>query len=136
MDIQVYEDILGGLVAYNDNLAENYGNLVVPTSPTEPTYPLTVFEEIRNIPMRSYNTCYDRVASIGYRVDIYAKSKGDITKQTIARRLAKDIDSYLTNNVGLTQVSWNVSELENDSSVYHIIMTYVADLHENRRRIL
>ena len=136
MDIQVYEDILGGLVAYNNKLEENYGNDIVATPTIDTTYPYTVFEEIRNTPLRSYNTCYDRVASIGYRVDVYAKNKGNITKQIIARRLAKEIDSYLTNNVGLTQVSWNISDLENDGSVYHIITTYVADLHENRRRIL
>lgn len=136
MDIVVYDDILNGLKEYNRNLAQNYGNNIVGIAPINPTYPLTVFDEIRNQANAAYNTPYDKVSSLGYRVDIFAKTKGNITKQSIARKLAKDIDNYLTNYVGLLQVSWNLNELENDSSIYQITMTYSASLHENRRRII
>ena len=67
--------------------------------------------------------------------DIYAKTKGSVSKQIIARKIAQEVDNYLT-NVGLTRASFNVSDLENDSSIYHIIMTYSGNLYENRRRFI
>ena len=135
MDILAYEYMLQGLKDYNATIEQNYGNVVVATPPTNPTYPLTVFDEIRNVANPNYNSCYERVASVGYRADIYAKTKGSVTKQIIARKIAQEVDRYLT-NVGLTRVSFNVSELENDSSIYHIIMTYSGNLHENRRNLI
>ena len=135
MDILTYEYLLNGLKEYNKEIAQNYGNVVVATPPTNPTFPLTVFDEIRNVANQNYNSCYERLASVGYRADIYAKTKGSVTKQTIARKIAQEVDEYLT-NVGLTRVSFNVSELENDSSIYHIIMTYSGNLQENKRRFI
>lgn len=135
MDILAYEYILENLKAYNASLSQNYGNTVVATPPSNPTYPLTVFDEIRNVANTTYNTCFERVASVGYRADIYAKTKGNITKQIIARKIAQEVDNYLT-SIGLTRISFNISELENDSSIYHIIITYSGNLHENRRRFI
>ena len=135
MDILAYDYMLQGLKDYNATIEQNYGNVVVATPPTNPTYPLTVFDEIRNVSNPNYNSCYERVASVGYRADVYAKTKGSVSKQIIARRIAQEVDRYLT-NVGLSRVSFNVSELENDSSIYHIIMTYSGNLHENRRNLI
>ena len=135
MDIFAYDYMLQGLKDYNATIEQNYGNVVVATPPTNPTYPLTVFDEIRNVANPNYNSCYERVASVGYRADIYAKTKGSVSKQIIARIIAQEVDRYFT-NVGLTRVSFNVSELENDSSIYHIIMTYSGNLHENRRNLI
>lgn len=136
MDIVVYDNILAGLKNYNDALSQNYGNTVVAFPPATPTYPLTVFDEIRNVGNRYYNTDFDRLSSMGYRADIYAKTKGNVTKQTIARKLAQDIDTFLTREIGLNRVSYNVSEIENDGSIYHIIITYEGTLHENRRKFI
>lgn len=135
MDILTYEYLLNGVKEYNTQIEQNYGNVVVATPPNNPTYPLTVFDEIRNVANANYNSCYERLSSVGYRVDIYAKTKGNVSKQIIARRIAQEVDEYLT-NVGLTRVSFNVSELENDSSIYHIIMTYSGNLQENKRRFI
>ena len=135
MDIFAYDYMLQGLKDYNATIEQNYGNVVVATPPANPTYPLTVFDEIRNVANPNYNSCYERVASVGYRADIYAKTKGSVSKQIIARRIAQEVDRYLT-NVGLSRVSFNVSELENDSSIYHIIITYSGNLHENRRKLI
>lgn len=135
MDILAYDYMLQGLKDYNATIEQNYGNVVIATAPTNPTYPLTIFDEIRNVSNVNYNSSYDRVASVGYRADIYAKTKGSVSKQIIARKIAQEVDRYLT-NVGLTRVSFNVSELENDSSIYHIIITYSGNLHENRRKLI
>lgn len=136
MDIQIYRDIFDGLTNYNNKLFKNYGNVIVSYPTSDTTYPHTVFKEIRNVANSRYNTRYDKVSSIGYRVDIFAKDKGNIDKETIARQLMKYIDDYLTYTVGLLQVSYNIVELENDSSIYQIILTYSANLYENRRIII
>ena len=135
MDIYAYDYMLQGLIDFNEQSGKPYKNEVVPYPTTNTRYPFTVFEEIRNIANPQYNGCVDRVASVGYRADIYAQTKGNVTKQTIARKCAEVVDKYLT-GIGLTRVSFNVSELENDSSTYHIIMTYSGNLHENRRRLI
>ncbi len=135
MDILAYEYMLQGLKDYNSTIEQNYGNVVVATPPTNPTFPLTVFDEIRNVANPNYNGCFERVSSVGYRADIYAKTKGSVSKQIIARRIAQEVDNYLT-NVGLTRVSFNISELENDNSIYHIIMTYSGNLQEFRRKFI
>jgi hypothetical protein len=68
-------------------------------------------------------------------VRVYAKTKGKIDKQTIAREVAQMIDKYLS-GVNLTRVSFNANESINDNSIYEIIMTYSGNLHENRRNFI
>jgi hypothetical protein len=136
MNIGVYDDILDGLTEYNEiHSTENYGNSVVPFATSKPTYPYTVFDEIRNMPTR-YNSCHDKVSSLGYKVEIYAKTEGNITKQTIARKIAKLMDDFLSGIVGLKQVSFNANPLINDASIYQIIITYENSFHENRARFI
>jgi hypothetical protein len=135
MDILAYDYILQGLADHNAKRGKPRGNVVVSCPTRDTTYPYTSLQEIRNVANPMYNTCYDRVASVGYRADIYAKSKGKITGQQIARECAQVADEYLT-NIGLTRVSFNVMDLLNDGSIYHIIMTYSGNLHENRRKLI
>ena len=135
MDILAYNDLYDGLEAFNEKSGKPRGNEVVHYAPEKPTYPLTVFDEIRNVANPSYNTCYDRVSSTGYSVRIYAKTKGKITKQQIAREIAQMVDVYLT-NCGLLRISYNANESINDNSIYEIIMTYSGNLHENRRKFI
>ena len=135
MDIQFYDNLLKELKEYNKSLPQNYGNVVVAFPTNNTTYPLTVFEEIRNVGNPNYRTCYDKLASVSYRADIYAKTKGSVSKQVIARNIAKDVDTFLIGK-GLQQFSWNVIPLENDSSIYHIVIVYSGNLHENRRNLI
>lgn len=134
MDIVAYSDMLDGLIEYNKTVKNNYGNKIVRYPTTDTTYPHTVFQEIRNVANANYNTCYERVSSVGYRVDIFAKTKAKIGKDEIARNIAKLCDDYLT-AIGLTRVSFNINDLENDSSIFHIIMTYSGQLNEYRRKL-
>lgn len=135
MDILTYEYMLKGLKEYNNTIKNNYGNVVVEYPTKNTTFPHTVFEEIRNVQNPNFKSRFDRVASIGYRTDIYAKTKGSISKKNIARQVANIIDEYLS-NIGLNRVSYNVSENEENGTIYHIIMTYSGNLHENRRNLI
>ena len=135
MDIYAYDYMLQGLKEYNASVEKNYGNVIVKYPTKDTTYPHTVLSEIRNVANPSYNTCHERVASVGYSVRIYAKTKGNKDKQTIAREIALICDNYLS-GIGLTRISFNANESINDNSIYEIIMTYSGNLHENRRKFI
>ena len=135
MDVLAYDYILQGLREHNESVDKNYGNVVVKYPTRDTTYPHTVFDEIRNVANPRYNTCFERVASVGYMVRIYAKTKGKIDKQTIARMCAQIADEHLT-NIGLTRISYNANESINDNSIYEVIMTYSGNLYENRRKFI
>lgn len=135
MDILAYDYLLNGLKEYNEMQGKPYGNTIVSIPPNTPTYPLTVFHEVRNVADIKYNTNYGKMASVGFRVDIYAKTKGKIDKQTIARKVMQEVDEYFA-FMNLIRSSFNVNVLENDSSIYHIILTYSGTLDEYRRRFI
>lgn len=135
MDILAYDYLKEGLKDFNEKSGKPRGNVIVSYPTANPTYPYTVFDEIRNIANPSFNTHFDRVASTGYSVRIYAKTKGNITKQQIAREVAQMVDKYLT-YCGLLRISYNANESINDNSIYEIIMTYSGNLHENRRKFI
>ena len=135
MDILAYEGLKEGMKQYNEQYGKPHGNAVVEKSPKNPTYPLTIFNEIRNVGNASFNTIFDRVGSMGYSVRIEAKNKGKVTNQTIAREIAQFINRYLE-HFKLSRTSYNENTSVNDDSIYEIIMTYSGNLHENRRKFI
>lgn len=136
MDIIAYEYLKEGMIKYNEDNGKPYGNSIVGYAPKSPTYPLTVFDEIRNTANSAYNTCFERLSSLGFSVRIQAKKKGTVdNKQTIAREIAQFIDRYLT-AFNLTRISYNANPSVNDDSIYEVIMTYSGNLHENRRKFI
>ena len=134
MDIIAYEKLKNGLEDFNEKSGKPYGNVIVPYSTSNSTYPHTVVDEIRNVGT-NFNTDFDRVASVGYSVRVYAKTKGEIDKKTIAREVARMCDNYFRRFL-LSRVSFNANESVNDNSIYEIIMTYAGNLHENRRNFI
>ena len=134
MDIFAYEHLIEGLSEYNKLEGKPYGNVVVPYRTTNTTYPHTVIGEIRNI-STNFNSDFDRVASVGYSVRIYAKNKGKFTKEMIAREIAKMCDDFLS-RLKLSRVSYNADESISDNSIYEIVLTYSGNLHENRRKFI
>ena len=135
MDVLAYEYLKEGTIAYNEENGKPYGNAVVGKAPKTPTYPLTIFNEIRNVANASFNTIADRVGSMGYSVRIEAKDKGKVSNQTIAREIAQFINRYLE-HFNLLRISYNENTSVNDDSIYEIIMTYSGNLHENRRKFI
>ncbi len=139
---EAFESAFAGLVEYNNKLAENYGNDVVCITPQFGTsqiisYPLSIFKEIRNVPLASFNNIRERVANVGYRLDVFAKDKGTkFTKLKVARDLAVWLDEFLTDTVGLTRVSYNENDLVEDGAICHIIMTYAGNFSETRLKFL
>jgi hypothetical protein len=134
MDILAYEYLKKGLEDFNEKSGKPYGNVIVAYPTSNTTYPHTVLDEIRNVGT-NLNSDFERVASVGYVVRIYAKTKGNITKQNIARTVAQMVDNYMR-HFALTRISYNANENINDSSIYEVIITYSGNLHENRRNFI
>lgn len=142
MDINVYPAIKQGLEEHftalfeQKKITKSYNPVVVSFEPSKPTYPMLKIAESRNVPYDNFRGRLETVASLGYKVDIYAKTSGSISKMDIARVIAKHCNDYLT-CIGLRQVSWNY--IENDGvngDLYHIIIMYSADYFEQRQTIL
>ena len=134
MDIIAYEDLKNGLKVFNDKMGKLHGNIIVSYPTSKTTYPHTVFDEIRNV-ATTMDSDFERVASTGYSARIYAKTKGNIDKQTIAREVAQMVDKFLS-SFNLKRISFNANESMNDNSIYEIVMTYSGNLHENRRKFI
>ena len=135
MDIIAYDYLKNGLKEYNEQSGKPHGNVITSYAPSTPTYPLTIFTENRNVANPSFNTDFDRVASTGYTVKVYAKTKGKVDKQTIAREIAQFVDKFLS-AFNLTRISYNETPSVNDDSIYEIIIAYSGNLHENRRKFI
>ena len=135
MDIYAYEYILDGLKQFNKNAEGNYGNIIVEYPTTNTTFPHTVFNEIRNTQNENFTSSFDKVANLGYSVNIYAKTKGSVNKKTIARKVMQIVDKYLS-NIGLRRVSYNDFDNEEKGSIYRIVLTYSGRLLENRRKLI
>ena len=138
MDITVYDKLLTALQEYNSTLEQNYGNVILNEAKTNSTFPYSVFEEITNDPYRRTTVKHlDSVDSLGYELTIYAKDKGTrFGKKTIARELAKALDDFLSDYVGLRRLSMNLLPNINDDSTCRINLRYTAKYNEYRTKIL
>lgn len=137
MDIQIYESIYNGLESYMDkNPSGLYGAKLIHFQTASPTYPLVIFEEIRNQPNgHSYGEIQDIVANLGYRVKINAKTIGNLSKMTIARSIAATVDNFLTHYVGLKQISFNPDPNTAGGELYGLVVMYNTNYYENKQQI-
>ena len=138
MDIEVYDSIKKGLEEHFNslNLSKSYKPAVVGFEPSKPTYPMVKIQEIRNVPDSRFYGRLETVANLGYKVDVYAKQQTGVSKQDVARKVAKHCNDYLTCK-GLRQVSWN--EFENDGvngDLYRVTIMYNTNYFEQRKTIL
>ena len=135
MEIELYEKIKKGLQDHikSLDLSKSYNPSVVGFAPSEPKYSLVIIDEVNNSPYLNMSSFRQIVSDKSYRVDIYAETKGSISKQEIARTLMKHCNDYLT-YIGLKQVSMNT--FANDGTngkLYHIVLMYSARYFENKQ---
>ena len=137
MDINAYSEMYQGLNNYmTQNISKCHNAKLVHFPATTPTYPYVVFDEIRNIQGGlSFGDIPDNVSNLGYKVNIYAKTKGSKSKLDIARDVAQCVDEYCT-NIGLRRVSYGQDPRIADSELYGVIITYNANFYDNRRQII
>ena len=135
MDVLFYEKIKKELENHNEKYGKPYGNEIVPHAVSQTHYPHTVFQEIRNTTNTQFNSCHDRVANVGYRIDIYAKNKNTLDREIIARQVAQIIDKFFAIRK-VARVSFNVMFEGHNQSICHIIMMYDSNLSEFRRSFI
>ena len=135
MEIELYDNIKKGLQDYikSLNLSKSLNPSVVGFEPSTPTYPLVIIDEVNNVPYQNMRSVRQTVSDKSYRVDIYAETKGSISKQEIARKIMKYCDDYLT-HIGLKQLSMNAFPNEGtNGKLYHIVLMYSARYFENKQ---
>ena len=142
MDNQVYFQILNSLKEYNKSLSENYGAEIYSLPPKlnknrELKFPIVRFYQVGNAQNPSFNSPFDRVSSVRYVVDIFAKDKGTKKlRNEIALDLSEKFDAFLSHKCNLLRQSTNEFDLEGEGSIYRVTMTYSGNLHENRRKFI
>jgi hypothetical protein len=141
MDILAYDYLLENLKHFNTKIKENYGNKIYSETPMANKnktilFPFTVFEEINNTGNKIYNGCRDKLSNLSFSLTIYAKTKGNVSKKTIARHLAKELNEYLSEYVGLHRIGFIQDGFVEDGAIQRIIITYSGTLHENRRKFI
>lgn len=135
MQTELYDDIKKGLQEHfaSLTLSKSYKPSVVGIEPSSPTYPLIIIDEADNTPYQNMDNFRQTVASVSYKVDIYAETKGSITKQQIARTIMKHCDGFCR-CAGLKQVSMNTFPNEGtNGKLYHIVLMYSARFFENKQ---
>lgn len=137
MQIYVYDEIKDGLEKYFqslENVDKNYIPLkVVGVAPTSPKYPFVLIKEVNNVPYQNFTSFRQKVADLSYKIDIYAKDKGqDYEKQDIARNIMLLCNNYM-NCIGLKQISFNEFEEGTNMSITHIVLMYSARFFENKQ---
>lgn len=148
MEIELYDAIKEGLKNHIEELDLNFPykpkpkktggsvEMVVEYEPSSPNYPYIQIVEVGNSPYQNYRSRLQMVSDKSYKVDIYAKTQGEIPKSLIARTLMKICDDYLT-SIGLKQISMNPFTKEGtNGELYHIVLMYSARYFENKQNFL
>ena len=144
MDITVYKKLYEALevalVEFNNQT--NFGVSLSPYSPEEPKYPLIVMDEARNTPISKYTHNREEISSLGYRVDIFAKTalitkpdkkKEPFTKQQICREIMAFVDNFMRRRIGLEQISYNYFDsVGTQGELYQIVLVY-QQKHNDKR---
>lgn len=144
MDITVYDKLYEALeIALNEfNTKSGFKAQISPYAPDEPKYPLIILSEARNQPHSQYNGIRQRVSSLGYKVDIYAKTsiitlpnkkKTTLNKQQICRELMQFITDFMQVKIGLNLISNNnFDSVGTQGELYQITLVFQQNYYENK----
>lgn len=144
MDITVYDKLYEALeIALNEfNNKSGFKANISSYSPDEPKYPLIIFTEVRNQPKSHFYSVRERVSSVGYRIDIFAKTaiitKTDKTKevtnkQQICRQLMQFLTDFMQMNIGMNLISKNeFDSIGTQGELYQITLVFQQNYFENK----
>ena len=135
MQTELYDKIKEGLQDHfvSLGLSKSFNPSVVGFEPSDPKYPLIIIDEVDNTPYQNMTSFRQTVSSVSYKIDIYAKTSGSITKQTIARELAKHCIDYCK-SINLKQVSYNAfPNVGTNGAIYQITLMWSARFFENKQ---
>lgn len=148
MDITVYDKLYEALetALQEFNTASGFGANISPYSPDEPKYPLIILTEVRNQPRSRFYSVRERVSSLGYRVDIFAKTllitkpdktKKPHTKQQICRQIMQFVTEFMEYKLGFDLISNNsFDSVGTQGELYQITLVFQQDYLENKEMFL
>lgn len=148
MDITVYDKLYEALkVALEEfNTESGFKAQISTYAPDEPKYPLLILSEIRNQPNGYFYGGREQVSSLGYRVDIFAKTsiitlpdkkKITLNKQQICRQLMQFITDFMQFKIGLNLISSNYNDSAGtQGELYQQILVFQQNYYENKEMFL
>lgn len=148
MNITVYDKLYEALdiVLKKFNTESGYNVGLAPFEPAEPQYPLVIFDEIRNQPQTVYYSSREEISSLGYRVDIFAKTatitppngkKGQVTKQQICRNIMQVVTDFLQKRIKLRLISNNsFPSVGTQGELYQIVLVFQRPHYDNREQFV
>ena len=133
MDITIKDRILDGLKVFMAEMPLQTGLTlaIVGKAPFSPTYPLLKFTEARNVTMPIGYNRRQRIASLGFRLDVYMSSDEIYDKEDVVRNVIFYANQYLTEVTGLRCMSVNYF----DEEPYRGQAMYSCDYFENKQII-
>lgn len=144
MDITVYDKLYEALekALVDFNAKTGYNAALSPFEPQNPEYPLIIMYEVRNQPKTVLYSPREEISSMGYRVDIFAKTKlitppdgekKSVDKQTICRVIMDFITNFMQKGIGLRLISNNpFPNVGTQGELYEIVLVFQRDHFDNR----
>lgn len=144
MDITVYDKLYEAFeIALQEFNAESgFKAELSGYSPDSPKYPLLILSEVRNQPYSPFIGIKERVSSLGYRVDIFAKTsiitlpdkkKTTMNKQQICRKLMEFVNNFMQVKIGLNLISNNsFDSVGTQGELYQITLVFQQNYYENK----
>lgn len=144
MDITVYDKLYEALeTALNEfNTKSGFKAQICPYEPSSPQYPLIILTEVRNQPKTKIYSRIEQISSLGYSVDIFAKSavittpdkkKVTVNKQQICRQLMQFITDFMQWQIGMNLISKNEDgAVATQGELYRIILVFQQSHNDNR----
>lgn len=134
MDITVYDKLYEAFEKALQRFSDKSGITVAIAhyAPSKPSYPLVVFSEVRNQPRTTFYSNRQRISSLGYKADIFAKTKGAKTKMDIAREIMQFTVDFFQTSIGLNLISNNNFEnVGTNGEIYQITLVFQQPYYEN-----
>lgn len=135
MDITVYDKLYEAVEAalMDFNTEHNYLVGLAHYAPNSPKYPLIIMSENRNQPQTRYYGSRERISSLGYTFEIYAKTIKTNTKQDICREIMQFITDFMQNQIGLNLISNNsFDNVGTQGELYRIVLVFQKPYYENK----
>lgn len=139
MDITVYDKLYEALdLALMDfNSTSKHKVALAHYAPNSPQYPLIILSELRNQPLGQYYGSRERFSSLGYKVEIFAKTKAPYTKQDIGRQIMQFVVDFMQDKIGLRLISNNPPEnAGTQGELYYKVLVFQRSYYENKETFI
>lgn len=139
MDITVYDKLYEAVekAITEFNKTTGYKVAFAHYAPNSPQYPLVMLYENINQPRGGYRGSRERISTLGYTVEIYAKTAKGKTKQTICREIMQFIVDFMQDEIGIGLISNNsFDNVGTQGELYRIVLVFQRPFFENKETFI